>query len=104
MHRICAGIHTGLNNFIYGQVALRRGRGTYRHSLIGHLHMQCIAVGIGVDRHCGYTHFFCGGEDPAGNFAAVGHQNFLKHRALSLSAMTEKGYALSYSLSFPGVS
>jgi hypothetical protein len=36
-------------------------------------------VGFGVNSHRGNAHFLGGGNNAAGNFTAVGYQNFGKH-------------------------
>ena len=73
MHRICACVFAGLNNLINHQIALRRSRRAYAHSLIGHLHMQGICIRIGIHCHGGNAHSFGRGKHPAGNFTAVGY-------------------------------
>ena len=42
--------------------------------------MQGVAVGVGIDRHGGDAHPAGGLDDAAGDFAAIGDQNFLKQR------------------------
>ncbi len=49
------------------------------HRLVGHLHMQRIAVGIGIDRHRLDAHLAGGLDDPAGDLATVGDQDLLEH-------------------------
>jgi hypothetical protein len=48
--------------------------------LVGHFDMQGIAVRIGIDRHRGDAHAASSLDDPAGDFATIGDQNFLKQR------------------------
>ncbi len=49
------------------------------HRLIGHLDMQRIAVGIGIDCDRLDAELLRGLDDPAGNFAPVGDEDFLDH-------------------------
>jgi hypothetical protein len=42
--------------------------------------MRCSLVGIGVDGNCGDFHTPCRSDDPAGDLAAIGDQQFAKHR------------------------
>jgi len=52
------------------------------HRLIGHRHMQRVAVGVGIDRNRLDPHLAGRFDDAAGNFAPVGDQDFLEHRSL----------------------
>jgi hypothetical protein len=52
------------------------------HRLVGHGHMQRIAVGVGIDRHRRNAHLLGGLDDPAGDFATVGDQDLGKHALL----------------------
>ncbi len=58
------------------QVALRAGRLTHAHGLIGQLHMQGVAVHGAVNRHGGNAEFPTGAQDAEGDLAAVGDQHF----------------------------
>ena len=79
MHRFgaarLAGGHDGLDH----QIALRGWRRTDRHRLIGHLHMQRIAVGFGKHRNRRHTHAARGFDDPARDLTAIGNQDALEH-------------------------
>ena len=46
------------------------------HRLVRHAHMQRVAVGVGVDGHGGNAHAPSRLDDPAGNFPAVGDEDF----------------------------
>ena len=46
---------------------------------IRELDVQALPVGLGVDRHGADVHLLAGADDPDGNLAAVGHQDFLEH-------------------------
>jgi hypothetical protein len=41
--------------------------------------VQSILVGLRIDGDRFYAHFACGLDDPAGDFAAIGHENTLEH-------------------------
>ncbi|WP_372803835.1 hypothetical protein [Paracoccus seriniphilus] len=49
------------------------------NGLIGHFHMQGIAVGVGIDGHRRDAHLAGGLDDPAGDLTPVGNQDFLEH-------------------------
>ena len=49
------------------------------HRLVGHLHVNRIAIGIRIDRNRGDPHLARGFDDAAGDFATVGNQDFLEH-------------------------
>ena len=50
------------------------------HRLIRHLHMQRVAVGVGIDRHRLDPHLARRLDHAAGNLAPVGDQDLVKHR------------------------
>ena len=57
------------------QVALQGRRGTDLDGFVGHLHMQRVAVGLGMDRDGRDTHLPAGAYDPAGDLAPVRDEN-----------------------------
>ena len=75
MHRLGAGLAAGLDDLLDHQIALGRRRRADQHGLVGHLDMQRVAVGVGIDRDGLDTHAPGGLDDPAGDLAAVGDQN-----------------------------
>ena len=79
MHRLGAGRLAGLDDLVDQQIALRRGRRADRHRLVGHLDVQRVAVGLGIDRDRLDAHPARRLDDPAGDFAAVGDQDALEH-------------------------
>ena len=79
MHRLGAGRPAGLDDLVDQQIALRRGRRADQHRLVGHLDMQRVAVGLGIDRDGLDAHPAGGLDDPAGDFAAVGDEDALEH-------------------------
>ena len=79
MHRLGAGRLAGLDDLVDQQIALRRRRRADRHGLVGHLDVQRVAVGVGIDRDRLDAHPARGLDDPAGDLAAVGDQDALEH-------------------------
>ena len=59
------------------------------NGFIGHLDMQRVFIGVGIDRNRCNTHAFSGFNDPAGDFAAIGDENFLEHFRSRLKARSE---------------
>jgi hypothetical protein len=83
MHRLGAARLAGGDDLVDDQVALRRRRRADRDGLVGHLDVQRVAVGLGIDRDGGNPHPAGGLDDPAGDLAAVGNQDSLEHSALN---------------------
>ena len=69
------------------QIRLGRCRRAYAQGLIGQADMGRIGIRLAVDRHHAKAHGLRRAGDAAGDLAAVGDQNFVKHGAsTSLSA------------------
>ena len=75
-----AGLLAGLDDAVHQQIGLGGRRRADVDGFVGHFHMQGVAVGIGVYGCGGDAHAACRLDDPAGNFATVGNQDFLEHR------------------------
>ena len=84
MHRLRAGLLAGRNDFFGLQVAVAAGRRPNVHGLVGQLDMARVFVGVGVNRHSFNAHFSGRFNHAAGDFAAVGNENFCKHIFLAL--------------------
>ena len=84
MHRLGAGPAAGIDDPVHAQVALRgRGRADMDR-LVGHAHVQGMAVRVRVDGHGGDAHPPGGPDDPAGDLPPVGDQYLGEHwRCLS---------------------
>ncbi len=80
VHGLGARVQAGLDDLVLQQIALRRGRRADMHGLIGHLHMQRITIGVGVDGNGRDAHAARAFYDPAGNLTAIRNQDFLEHR------------------------
>jgi hypothetical protein len=48
------------------------------HRLVGHLHERRARIGIGIDGDGLDTHAAGGLDDPAGDFATIGDEDFLE--------------------------
>ena len=83
MHRLGAGLAAGLDDLVDQQIALGRGRRADQHGLVGHLDMQRVAVGLGIDRDRLDPHPAGSLDDPAGDLAAIGDQNSFEHVLLA---------------------
>jgi len=46
---------------------------------VGHGHVAGIGVSFGIDGHAANAHAVGGLDDPAGDFAPVGNENFAEH-------------------------
>jgi hypothetical protein len=80
MHRLGAARLAGRHDLVDDQIALRGRRRPDRDGLVGHLDMQRVAVGLGIDRDGFNAHPARGLDDPAGNLAAIGNQDSLEHK------------------------
>ena len=81
MHGFGAALLAGGDDLIDDQIALRRGRRADQHGVVGHLDMERVAVGFGIDRDGRNPHAAGGLDDAAGDLAAIGNQDSLEHRA-----------------------
>ena len=52
---------------------------TDRHGLIGHIHVQRVAVGLGIDRHRRDAQPLGRRHDAAGDLAPIGDENLFEH-------------------------
>ena len=68
-----------LDDLVAQQVGLTRGRRAQAHGLISQLDKARAGVGVGIHRHRSNAHALGGGDDAAGDLAAVGDQDFLEH-------------------------
>ena len=63
------------------EIGLRGLRRADRYGLIGHLDMQRVAVGLGIDRHGLDAEPARGPDDAAGDFAPIGDEKLGEHAA-----------------------
>ena len=84
MHRIGAGLLAGGEQGVHVQVG---GAGQGRADadrFVSQLHMTGTGIRLGIDRHGPVAQGLGGGDDPAGNLATVGNQDFFKAHCDSL--------------------
>jgi hypothetical protein len=82
MDGVGAGLADGVENVVDDDVGLGGRRGADMDGLVGLAHMQRVAVGIGIDRDGGDAELLRGADDPAGDLAAIGYEDFLEHRGV----------------------
>ena len=70
----------GVQDAVDTQVALRGRRRADELGFIRHPNVDRIAVGGGVDRDGGDAHLAQGADDPDGDFAPVGDEDFAEHQ------------------------
>ena len=85
MHRLGAGLAAGLDNLFHQQVAFRGRRRPDQDRVIGHFDMERIAVGLGIDGNGFDPHAPGSLDDPAGDLAAIGDQDFRERTAGGLN-------------------
>ena len=61
------------------QIAFRRRRRPDANRLVRHCNVQRIPICGRIHRDGRHPHFLAGADDPAGDFAPVGDQNFVEH-------------------------
>ena len=83
MHGLRAGLAAGLDDLVDQQIALGRRRRADQHGLVGHLDMERVAVGLGIDGYRLDPHAARSLDDPAGDLAAIGDQNSFEHVLLA---------------------
>ena len=69
----------GFNDALPLQVAVARRVAAHVYGFIASLHVARVGVGIGINSHGAHTHAARSGGHAAGDFAAVGNQNFFEH-------------------------
>ena len=79
MHRFRAGILAGLNDLLGDQIGFRCRRRADMDSLVRHCDMRAPCISVGIDGNRLDPHFLGGADNPAGDFATVGDQDFFEH-------------------------
>ena len=90
MHGLSAALPTSGDDLCNVEIALRRRRRPDCDRRIGHLDMQRIAVRIGIDRNCRYTHAPRGLDNAAGDLAAIGNQDPLEHATMNPASLPRR--------------
>ena len=76
MDGLSAGQQGGADDLALVQVAFRGFRTADAVAFIRQRHVQGILVRLGIDCHRGDAHFLAGPDDPHGDLAPVGNENF----------------------------
>ena len=84
MHSLGPAFLDGRHDLIDHDIAFIGGGRADMDRFISHFYMQRVAIGIGIDRHGLNTHLSGCLDDAAGNFAAIGDEQFLEHLGVSL--------------------
>ena len=79
MHGLRAGLAAGLDDLLHHQIAFGRRRRPDQDGVIGHLDVERVAVGLGIDRDRLDPHPAGSLDDPAGDLAAICDQNSFEH-------------------------
>jgi len=74
-----AGLARGGDDLLGAQIGIARRRRADGHRLVGHGHVQCVAVGLGIDRDRVDAQAPGGADHPTGDLAAVGNQDLVEH-------------------------
>jgi hypothetical protein len=74
-----AGRLAGGDDRVGEQIAFGRGRGAEPHRLVRHVDMRVSRVGVRIDGDRLDAHLLRGLDNAAGDFAAVGDQDFFEH-------------------------
>ena len=83
MHGFRAGLAAGLDDPVDHEIAFGGRRRPDQNRLVGHLDMERVAVGLGIDRDGRDPHPAGRLDDPAGDLAAIGDQNSFEHGLLT---------------------
>jgi hypothetical protein len=79
MHGLGAGLPAGFDDLLDHEVGLGGSGRPDMDGLVGHLHVEGIPVGIGIDGHGLDAHAPGSLDDPARNLAPVGNQDLVEH-------------------------
>jgi hypothetical protein len=84
MHRFGAGLAAGLDDLLHHQIAFRGRRRPDQNGIVGHLDVERITIGLGINSDRLDPHAAGGLDDPAGDLAAIGDQNSFEHEVIYL--------------------
>ena len=79
MNRLGAGLVARGDDLLRDQVRFPRRRRADANRLVGRFDVLCVLVGLGVDSNGLDAHLAGGCDDPAGDFTAVGNEDFSEH-------------------------
>ena len=83
MHRFGPGGQRCFNDFFPAQVTVFRAAAANVNRLVTRSDVLGVGVRVGINRHGFDGHAACGGRHTAGDFTAIGDQDFFKHHLLS---------------------
>ena len=95
MNRLSTRFFTQINDAIHLQVTVGTGCTTHAISFISISNMQCLHIGLAVNRHGGYTHFPASTHHTNGYFATVCYQYLFKHDLFANIAVCNVIYTFS---------
>ncbi|MNE29259.1 hypothetical protein D3C80_1227340 [compost metagenome] len=79
MHGIRTGPGDRIEYLVDDDIGLVGRCGTDMHRLVGHRHMQGIRIGVRIDGDGCDAHLLRCSDNPAGDFATIGDEDFLEH-------------------------
>ena len=85
MDRLRTGRLRDFDDRVAAQVAVLRARAADAMRFVGEAHVLRIGVGVGEHRDGADAEPARGTDDPAGDFAAVGDEDFVEHQKFSPS-------------------
>ena len=85
MNRVHVRDFRRADDAVNAQITFRRRRFADANGFVGQLHVHGIGIRLRINGHGADVQFLAGADDPNGDFAAIGDQNFFKH-GLSVKA------------------
>ena len=82
VNRLCPGVFGRLDDALPTQIAVFGSIAANVHGFVAHLHVFGTGVGIRIYSHRFDGQFGAGGSHPAGDFTAIGDQDFVKHQVV----------------------
>ena len=101
VHRVGTGGLGGGQQLVHAQIAVGRRIAAERIGRGGLTHMQGIGIGVGIHRDGLNAHAVRGGDDAAGDFAAVGDEDFFHVCARGFIARSHAARARAICLAMP---
>ena len=93
MDRIHVADFRGADDAVDLEVAFRARRGADANRLVGQLDVQRINIRLRINRERPDAEFLAGADNAQRDFAAIGDQNFLKHRSSASFQLADRNYA-----------
>jgi hypothetical protein len=83
VNRLGAAGLSDFQDFVQVQIAIFGRRFSYPVGLVGHFDVKGVPVSVRVDGYCFYAQLAAGAYYSAGDFPAIGDQDFIKHESSS---------------------